>query len=181
MNDLNRISFLSYSRFIFSNKTLFLSLTYLLYIVIQSIQMTVLIRQIRAFLSENTSLLSPTTSSSSTANTASRKSSRANNHSKRKRKPSLTVTISKEPPKIVYFEKDILEEQFVEYIFDPQVHHDEEKDHPDLYLYDRRKKDLLKPWQKAPYCSTNSASKKASLFLHKLKFVKPATTVTASS
>jgi hypothetical protein len=64
------------------------------------------------------------------------------------RRKSLSVKISKEPPAIVYFERDKLEDSF-ECIYDPQVHHDEEKDHPDLF----EKKDQIKPWQKPPYCS----------------------------
>jgi hypothetical protein len=78
------------------------------------------------------------------------------------RRKSLTVKISKEPPCIVYFERHHLEDSF-ECIFDPQVHHDEEKDHPDLFT--KKEKDL-KPWQKAPYCSTNNNK---STFMTKFK------------
>lgn len=62
------------------------------------------------------------------------------------KKPSekKTVKISKEPPMIVYFERDVLEDTLFECIFDPQVSHDEEKDHPDLLK-------KTKPWQRPPY------------------------------
>ncbi|KAG1443040.1 hypothetical protein G6F56_010819 [Rhizopus delemar] len=57
------------------------------------------------------------------------------------------VKISQEPPMIVYFERDILEDSF-ECIFDPQVLHDEENDYPDL------SNQALKPWQRPPYASS---------------------------
>ncbi|CDH49857.1 predicted protein [Lichtheimia corymbifera JMRC:FSU:9682] len=63
-----------------------------------------------------------------------------------KRKKSLTVTISKEPPVIHCIEQDKLECTF-ECIFDPLVRHDDESDHPDLC----KSKPSCKPWQKPPY------------------------------
>jgi hypothetical protein len=79
------------------------------------------------------------------------------------RRKSLSVKISKEPPAIVYFERDKLEDSF-ECIFDPQVHHDEEKDHPDLF--EKNEKKELKPWQKPPYCSSKPPT---SSFLSRFK------------
>lgn len=83
------------------------------------------------------------------------------------RRKSLTVTISKEPPVIVYYEPDVLEETF-ECIFDPKVSHDTEKDHPDLFKQQR------KPWQRPPYKSQNNSFKNllrsfhlnTSIFVH---------------
>lgn len=116
-------------------------------------EMTLLIRQIRTFLNE-----SPKKKVESP---------------KEIRRKSLTVTISKEPPVIVYYERDTLEESF-ECIFDPLVSHDEEKDHPDLFKDE--KKNELKPWQKPPYKQQSNNSFKnrfkssfnftASMFVH---------------
>ncbi|KAI8979948.1 hypothetical protein BDB01DRAFT_836985 [Pilobolus umbonatus] len=91
--------------------------------------MAIIIRQLRALVTE--------------APLRQKKSSAEPKHSHCRK--SLTVKISKDPPHVVYFERDTLEDSF-ECIFDPQVHHDEEKDHPDLAEYERRK--ALKPWQK---------------------------------
>lgn len=92
--------------------------------------MTVIIRHIRTLL----------------LNESQRKKSR-----KETRRKSLTVTISKEPPVVVYYEPDVLEGTF-ECIFDPKVSHDTEKDHPDLF------KQQKKPWQKYPYRSQSTTS-----------------------
>lgn len=76
------------------------------------------------------------------------------------RRKSLTVKISKEPPAIVYFNKDKLEDSF-ECIFDPQVHHDKEEDHPDLVDKFRKRGAgavELKPWMKPPYCDSPKAT-----------------------
>lgn len=105
--------------------------------------MTLIIRQIRALISEaplrqkkhESSKQCPSSPASQT------------------RRKSLSVKISKDPPAIVYFQRDKLEDSF-ECIFDPQVHHDDEKDHPDLF--EKNEKKELKPWQKPPYCSTKS-------------------------
>jgi hypothetical protein len=67
----------------------------------------------------------------------------------RKNRQHLQVKISKEPPTILYFEQS-QDEQCCECIFDPLVCHDEEKDHPDLFVSKQRTE--LKPWQKPPYC-----------------------------
>ncbi|CAO3663512.1 hypothetical protein CU097_014917 [Rhizopus azygosporus] len=72
-----------------------------------------------------------------------------------------SVKISKEPPMIVYFERDILEDTLIDYIFDPQVLHDEEKDHPDL------DKKSVKPWQCPPYTSNSSFLTKLKSIFHK--------------
>ncbi|KAI8351546.1 hypothetical protein BD560DRAFT_409276 [Blakeslea trispora] len=92
--------------------------------------MTVMIRHLRSLLTET------------------KKKPFETNKSRRK---SLTVTISKEPPVIVYYERDRLEDTF-ECIFDPQVCHDEEKDHPDLFEKKPASNRQLKPWQQPPYC-----------------------------
>ena len=110
----------------------FLSKVLFLYINI----MTLFIRQFRAFVNV------------SKKNTSDHKKMEQSN-----RRKSLTVKISKEPPAIVYFERDKLEDSF-ECIFDPKVHHDEEKDHPDLF----ENKKEMKPWQKPPYCSESNKS-----------------------
>lgn len=101
--------------------------------------MTLIIRQLRALIFE-------------TPLRQKNNNSKTNNKPNENRRKSLSVKISKEPPAIIYFERDNLEDSF-ECIFDPKVHHDDEKDHPDL-LDNCRKKDL-KPWQKPPYCSNN--------------------------
>ncbi|CAO3613266.1 unnamed protein product [Cunninghamella echinulata] len=67
-----------------------------------------------------------------------------------RKKQNLQVTISKEPPTILYFERS-QDEQCCECIFDPLVLHDEEKDHPDLFAKNP------KPWQKYPYCNEPSS------------------------
>lgn len=100
--------------------------------------MTLIIRQIRALISET-----PLRKKHSDPKTVEQTN----------RRKSLSVKISKEPPAIVYFTRDKLEDSF-ECIFDPQVHHDEEKDHPDLL--EKKKKRDSKPWQKAPYCSRSN-------------------------
>lgn len=103
--------------------------------------MTLIIRQIRALISESPLL--------------QKKHSDPKKVEQTNRRKSLSVKISKEPPAIVYFERDKLEDSF-ECIFDPQVHHDDEKDHPDLLQ--KTKKRELKPWQKAPYCNNKTPS-----------------------
>lgn len=70
-----------------------------------------------------------------------------------RRKKSLTVTISKEPPVIHCIEQDKLENTF-ECIFDPLVRHDDESDHPDLC----KSKPSCKPWQKPPYKNDQSSN-----------------------
>ncbi|KAG2193675.1 hypothetical protein INT47_002317 [Mucor saturninus] len=111
--------------------------------------MTLIIRQIRALIAE----------------TPLRKKQHDNKNSEQhNRRKSLSVKISKEPPAIVYFTRDKLEDSF-ECIFDPQVHHDSETDHPDL-LFAKAKKTDCKPWQKAPYCT---ASNKSPTFLTRFK------------
>lgn len=102
--------------------------------------MTLIIRQLRALIFETP--------------IRQKKSTTTDHNNKSNRRKSLSVKISKEPPAIVYFERDNLEDSF-ECIFDPKVCHDEEKDHPDLFV--ARKKDL-KPWQKPPYCSNKISS-----------------------
>ncbi|KAJ8652333.1 hypothetical protein O0I10_012059 [Lichtheimia ornata] len=62
-----------------------------------------------------------------------------------KRKKSLSVRISKEPPVIHKFEQDNLECSF-ECIYDPEVLHDSEEDHADLLFHDGKKR-LCKPWE----------------------------------
>lgn len=96
--------------------------------------MTLLIRQLRTLISE----------------TPLRQKKPENKKVETRRK-SLCVKISKEPPAIVYFERDTLEDSF-ECIFDPSVHHDNEEDHPDL-LEKVKKREDAKPWQKPPYCN----------------------------
>ncbi|CAO3600122.1 unnamed protein product [Absidia cylindrospora] len=81
-------------------------------------------------------------------------SSSSSTSPRRKSKQHLQVKISKEPPTILYFER-VQGEQCREYIFDPMVRHDEEKDHPDLFM---SKRNDIKPWQKPPYCNTTSSS-----------------------
>ncbi|CEP09101.1 hypothetical protein [Parasitella parasitica] len=103
--------------------------------------MTLIIRQIRSLIFE--------------APLRQKKVESKTSKATQERKKSLTVKISKEPPVIVYFERDKLEDSF-ECIFDPQVHHDDEKDHPDLF--EKCKKKELKPWQKPPYCTQNNSS-----------------------
>ncbi|KAI9321472.1 hypothetical protein BX666DRAFT_2023605 [Dichotomocladium elegans] len=56
-----------------------------------------------------------------------------------KRKKSLCVKISKDPPVIHKFEQDNLESSF-ECIFDPLVLHDDESDHPELLYCDGKKR-----------------------------------------
>ncbi|KAI8888091.1 hypothetical protein K501DRAFT_174000 [Backusella circina FSU 941] len=102
--------------------------------------MTVLIRQLRAFITETPLRV---------------KRSNSNN---KKSKRKLSVTICQDPPSVIYFERDTLEDSF-ECIFDPEVCHDDEKDHPDLLHIKKcsyRKGDL-KPWQKPPYSSNTSS------------------------
>lgn len=82
-------------------------------------------------------------------NDMQKKSSKGSTKNQR-RKQNLQVTISKEPPTILYFER-LQGEQCCECIFDPLVLHDEEKDHPDLFAKNP------KPWQKYPYCNESSA------------------------
>lgn len=80
-----------------------------------------------------------------------RRNSASSESNKKKRK--LSVTICKDPPNIIYFERDQLEESF-ECIYDPQVDHDNEEDHPDL-LFAKKfgQSSEAKPWQKPPYAS----------------------------
>ncbi|GAN07077.1 hypothetical protein MAM1_0147d06567 [Mucor ambiguus] len=125
--------------------------------------MTLIIRQIRALISE--------------APLRQKKPENKPSNATQERRKSLTVKISKEPPAIVYFERDKLEDSF-ECIFDPQVHHDDEKDHPDLFTEKCKKKDL-KPWQKPPYCSQNSSSTLMSRF--KSTFTKNSVNTTAAT
>ncbi|ORZ25851.1 hypothetical protein BCR42DRAFT_401048 [Absidia repens] len=73
----------------------------------------------------------------------------------RKNKHHLQVSISSEPPTILYFEQS-KDEQECECIFDPLVQHDDEKDHPDLIV--SKKQDDLKAWQKPPYCKVSTSS-----------------------
>lgn len=75
-----------------------------------------------------------------------------------KRKKSLTVTISKEPPVIHKFERDNLEYTF-ECVFDPFVRHDDESEHPDLLFHDGKKR-LCKPWEMPPYADEPSSVSK---------------------
>ncbi|KAI8876243.1 hypothetical protein K501DRAFT_308649 [Backusella circina FSU 941] len=100
--------------------------------------MTVMMRQFRSFVSE------PIRRNSA--------SSECNNKKKRK----LSVTICKDPPDIIYFERDKLEESF-ECIYDPQVDHDNEEDHPDL-LFAKKfgQSSEVKPWQKPPYTTSDT-------------------------
>lgn len=77
-----------------------------------------------------------------------------------------TVKISKEPPAVVYFERDALEDTFVECIFDPQVLHDEEKDYPELFI--KHNSYTSKPWQRSPHVATQPSIflKLKSIFHH---------------
>lgn len=110
--------------------------------------MTLIIRQIRALIAE----------------APLRKKHDNKTSEQQNRRKSLSVKISKEPPAVVYFTRDKLEESF-ECIFDPQVHHDSETDHPDLLFAKTKTKDP-KPWLKAPYCT---ASNKNPTFLARFK------------
>lgn len=85
----------------------------------------------------------------------------------RAKEARLQVTISKEPPSIVYFERRQGEASF-ECIFDPDVCHDNEDDHPDL-CHKRRK---LKPWQLPPYTDkfTQTHTSHTSRILKLFKF-----------
>lgn len=116
--------------------------------------MTIIIRQLRAVFTE-----------AATPSLRQKKQTE-----KQQRRKSLSVKISKEPPNIVYYERHDLEDSF-ECIFDPLVSHDEEKDHPDLFQKKATPTDGLKPWQKAPYCSSSNKSTFMSKF--KLTFNKP--------
>ncbi|KAI8388495.1 uncharacterized protein BYT42DRAFT_611531 [Radiomyces spectabilis] len=89
---------------------------------------------------------------------------RASSNNKNHRRQSLQVTISKEPPTIQYFERDNLEDSF-ECIFDPMVCHDDEKDHPDLFVPSRKQ---LKPWQKPPYTDCYIDNQIQTSFLKRL-------------
>ncbi|KAI8342675.1 hypothetical protein BC941DRAFT_466342 [Chlamydoabsidia padenii] len=91
----------------------------------------------------------------------------------RKNRQHLQVKISKEPPTILYFEQSY-GEQSCECIFDPLVCHDEEKDHPDLFMSKQQKE--LKPWQKPPYCSmpsTGDTLVKRLTYMIRTKLSKP--------
>lgn len=107
--------------------------------------MTVLFRHFRSFATE--APRKPTTT------TTTRKQSRQH----------LQVKISKEPPTILYFEAS-QDEQHREYIFDPMVHHDEEKDHPDLFEAKQ-----AKPWMKPPHCRNDATLMKRLTSLMRIK------------
>jgi hypothetical protein len=124
--------------------------------------MTLIIRQIRALFVE--------------VPLRQKKPENAPSNATQERRKSLTVKISKEPPAIVYFERDKLEDSF-ECIFDPQVHHDDEKDHPDLFAEKCKKKDL-KPWQKPPYCTQNNST---LISRFKSAFIKNSVNTTATT